>query len=88
MAVALSVAGQYVADFFTDAIRVGVENARIHIALQGDLVTGELACIGEVDGPGVVARGVVAVLVSDDGGPPARVASLHAGDFFGEMALL
>jgi CPA1 family monovalent cation:H+ antiporter len=36
----------------------------------------------------LVARGVVAVLVSDDGGPPARVASLHAGDFFGEMALL
>ncbi len=36
----------------------------------------------------LVGRGVVAVLISRDGGPPERVASLHAGDFFGEMALL
>lgn len=36
----------------------------------------------------LVARGVVAVLVTQDGGDPHRVASLHAGDFFGEMALL
>ncbi len=36
----------------------------------------------------LVARGVVAVLVSSEGGAPVRVASLHAGDFFGEMALL
>jgi len=36
----------------------------------------------------LVARGVVAVLVSRDGGMPERVASLHAGEFFGEMALL
>jgi len=36
----------------------------------------------------LVARGVVAVLVARDGGQAARVASLHAGDFFGEMALL
>jgi Na+:H+ antiporter len=36
----------------------------------------------------LIARGVVAVLISQAGGPPRRVASLHAGDFFGEMALL
>ncbi len=36
----------------------------------------------------LIARGVVAVRVSRDGGPSTRVASLHAGDFFGEMALL
>ncbi len=36
----------------------------------------------------LVARGVVAVLVTRDGGETVRVASLHAGDFFGEMALL
>ena len=36
----------------------------------------------------LIARGVVAVLIAVDGEPPKRVASLHAGDFFGEMALL
>jgi len=36
----------------------------------------------------LVARGVVAVLVSRDGRAAERVASLHAGEFFGEMALL
>ncbi len=36
----------------------------------------------------LIARGVVAVLIGRDGATPARVASLHAGDFFGEMALL
>lgn len=36
----------------------------------------------------LIARGVVAVLITKDGTPPQRVASLHAGDFFGEMALL
>lgn len=36
----------------------------------------------------LIARGVVAVIVAKDGAPPRRVASLHAGDFFGEMALL
>ncbi len=36
----------------------------------------------------LVARGVVAVLIAEDGAQPKRVASLHAGDFFGEMALL
>ena len=35
----------------------------------------------------LVARGVVAVLVSRDGAE-RRMASLYAGDFFGEMALL
>ncbi len=36
----------------------------------------------------LIARGVVAVLVDADGSGPRRMASLHAGDFFGEMALL
>jgi CPA1 family monovalent cation:H+ antiporter len=36
----------------------------------------------------LIARGVVAVLVKTDHEAPRRVASLHAGDFFGEMALL
>ena len=36
----------------------------------------------------LIARGVVAVLIAPPGGEPARVASLHAGDFFGEGALL
>jgi CPA1 family monovalent cation:H+ antiporter len=36
----------------------------------------------------LVARGVVAVIVALPGKPPKRVASLHAGEFFGEMALL
>lgn len=36
----------------------------------------------------LIARGVVAVIVADPGKPPARVAALHAGEFFGEMALL
>jgi hypothetical protein len=36
----------------------------------------------------LVARGVVAVIVAVPGKPPKRVASLHAGEFFGEMALL
>ena len=36
----------------------------------------------------LIARGVVAVLIAKQGRPPERVASLHAGDFFGEMALL
>ncbi len=36
----------------------------------------------------LIARGVVAVSIAQDGGPPARVAALYAGDFFGEMALL
>jgi CPA1 family monovalent cation:H+ antiporter len=36
----------------------------------------------------LIARGVVAVLVKSGHGEPRRVASLHAGDFFGEMALL
>jgi len=36
----------------------------------------------------LIARGVVAVLISEAAGVPRRVASLHAGDFFGEMALL
>ncbi len=35
----------------------------------------------------LIARGVVAVLVAQSGGPQ-RVATLHAGEFFGEMALL
>ncbi len=36
----------------------------------------------------LVARGVVAVSKSDDHGPSRRIASLRAGDFFGEMAIL
>lgn len=36
----------------------------------------------------LIARGVVAVLVERPGQPERRIASLHAGDFFGEMALL
>ncbi len=36
----------------------------------------------------LIARGVVAVIVALPGRPPKRVASLHAGEFFGEMALL
>jgi hypothetical protein len=36
----------------------------------------------------LIARGVVAVLVKSGREEPRRVASLHAGDFFGEMALL
>ncbi|MFQ5704739.1 MAG: cation:proton antiporter [Gemmatimonadales bacterium] len=36
----------------------------------------------------LIARGVVAVLICRNGEPPVRVASLHAGEFFGEMALL
>jgi CPA1 family monovalent cation:H+ antiporter len=36
----------------------------------------------------LIARGVVAVLIAPPGGVAARVASLHAGDFFGEGALL
>jgi CPA1 family monovalent cation:H+ antiporter len=36
----------------------------------------------------LIARGVVAVIVAEPGQPPRRVASLHAGEFFGEMALL
>lgn len=36
----------------------------------------------------LIARGVVAVLMAREGGEPARVASLAAGEFFGEMALL
>jgi len=35
-----------------------------------------------------IARGVVSVLISIDGQPPKRVASLYAGDFVGEMAIL
>ena len=34
VAVALAVAGEYAADFFADAFRVGVEDARVHVALQ------------------------------------------------------
>ncbi len=34
------------------------------------------------------ARGVVAVILARPGKAPERVASLHAGEFFGEMALL
>jgi len=36
----------------------------------------------------LIARGVVAVLVARGAQSALRVASLHAGDFFGEMALL
>jgi CPA1 family monovalent cation:H+ antiporter len=36
----------------------------------------------------LIARGVVAVIVAEAGRAPKRVASLHAGEFFGEMALL
>jgi hypothetical protein len=36
----------------------------------------------------LIARGVVAVLVTKDARPATRVASLHAGEFFGERALL
>jgi len=36
----------------------------------------------------LIARGVVAVIVARPGKPPKRIASLHAGEFFGEMALL
>ena len=36
----------------------------------------------------LIARGVVAVIVAEPGHQPRRVASLHAGEFFGEMALL
>ncbi|MGD8726430.1 MAG: Na+/H+ antiporter [Gemmatimonadales bacterium] len=36
----------------------------------------------------LIARGVVAVIVAEPGHRPRRVASLHAGEFFGEMALL
>jgi len=36
----------------------------------------------------LISRGVVAVLMSQRGEPATRVASLHAGDFFGEMAFL
>lgn len=36
----------------------------------------------------LIARGVVAVIVARPGKPPKRVAALHAGEFFGEMALL
>lgn len=36
----------------------------------------------------LIARGVVAVLVARGGGEPDRVASLGAGEFFGERALL
>lgn len=51
VAFALAVAGEYIAHFFTNAIRCGVEDAGVHIALQGDLVAGDLAGIAEVDGP-------------------------------------
>jgi len=36
----------------------------------------------------LMARGVVAVIMAEPGRQPKRVASLHAGEFFGEMALL
>lgn len=36
----------------------------------------------------LIARGVVAVILARPGKAPERVASLHAGEFFGEMALL
>jgi small-conductance mechanosensitive channel/CRP-like cAMP-binding protein len=36
----------------------------------------------------IIERGIVQVLVSRDEGPPAPVANLHAGHFFGEAALL
>ena len=36
----------------------------------------------------LIARGVVGVLVAKGTGPASRVASLHAGEFFGERALL
>ncbi len=36
----------------------------------------------------LIARGVVAVLIRQNNQPAERVAALHAGDFFGEMALL
>jgi hypothetical protein len=36
----------------------------------------------------LIARGVVAVLVTKGNKPATRVASLHAGEFFGERALL
>jgi CPA1 family monovalent cation:H+ antiporter len=36
----------------------------------------------------LISRGVVAVIVAQPGEKPKRVAALHAGEFFGEMALL
>ena len=51
VAVALAEAGEHGLHFLADALRVGVEDARVHVALQGNLVAGELACVGEVDGP-------------------------------------
>ncbi|NIM50582.1 MAG: Na+/H+ antiporter [Gemmatimonadales bacterium] len=36
----------------------------------------------------LIARGVVAVIAARPGRRPKRVAALHAGEFFGEMALL
>lgn len=36
----------------------------------------------------LIARGVVGVFVERGSAPARRIASLHAGDFFGEMALL
>lgn len=36
----------------------------------------------------LIARGVVAVLRSENQQPPRRIASLYKGDFFGEIALL
>ena len=39
MSIASTKAGQYVTHFFANPIRVGVENAGVHIALQGNVIT-------------------------------------------------
>ena len=51
VAIAFAVTGQYCANFCADTFRVGVEDTRVHVTLQGDVVPGEFTCIIKVDGP-------------------------------------
>ncbi len=54
---ALAVAGQDTADFAADRLGVGVQNGRVHVALQRDAVAYALAGFANVAGP-VQAQGV------------------------------